>query len=114
MAVKNSVLRPVKAGSKTIQIKIPGELFDRIQAVREKAKELGLLIDLDDPAVRAIRQVIEQAEEELKGIGPAPKSEPTQVTKSEDKPEVKPTAVKPLPVPAKVQEVSNASSQVRG
>ena len=103
---KNSVLRKIGAGSKAFQIKIPVELFERIAAVREKAKDLGLQIDIDDPATRAIRQVVELAEEELKGLSPAPKPEP--VPKAEDKP-----LVKPPPVPAKAQEVSHAASQVR-
>jgi hypothetical protein len=100
---KTSVLRPVRAESRTIKIKIPDELLERIAAVRNKVKDLGLRVDLDEPAVRAIRQVIEQAERELANMSP-----PTPERRAEDKP-----VIKPLPVPAKVQEGSHATSQVR-
>ena len=83
-----SVLKPIK-DSDTVQInvKIPVELRDRMNKVKDKLKDKGYTIDIGDAAVAGINRLVKSAEKELQQLEAAANPAPA---KSPAKPATKP------------------------
>ena len=64
-----SVLKPLK-DSETVQIavKIPTDLRDRANKVREALKTRGFTIDIGEAAAAGIKRLVKSAEKELKEL----------------------------------------------
>jgi hypothetical protein len=64
-----SVLKPIKDGDTVqINVKIPVELRDQANNIKDKLKSKGFTIDLNEAAVSGIKRLIKTAEKELKGL----------------------------------------------
>ncbi len=64
-----SVLKPIKDnGTVQISVKIPTELRDRANSVKDKLKAKGFTIDIAEAAVSGIKRLVKTAEKELKDL----------------------------------------------
>jgi hypothetical protein len=90
-----SVLKPIKE-NQTVQInvKIPVELRDSLNRIKEQLKEKDFTIDVGEAVVSGIRRLIKNAEKELKELAlehskrsrTAENAAPTQPAKPAAKP----------------------------
>ena len=72
-----SVLKPIKDnGTVQISVKIPTELRDRANKIKEALKAKGFTIDIAEAAVAGIKRLVKSAEKELKVLTTA-SSKPT-------------------------------------
>ena len=76
-----SVLKPIKDnGTVQISVKIPTELRDRANSVKDKLKAKGFTIDIAEAAVAGIKRLVKSAEKELKELeakrSPSPSTSP--------------------------------------
>ena len=64
-----SVLKPIKDnGTVQISVKIPSQLRDRANNVKDKLKAKGFTIDISEAAVAGIKRLVKTAEKELKEL----------------------------------------------
>jgi|YNPNPStandDraft_1061719.scaffolds.fasta_scaffold33895_4 hypothetical protein len=66
--MKLKALQPVKDGTKTISIKIPQELYEKISHLKTTAKSAGFKMNVDEAATLGILKMVSIAEKELKEI----------------------------------------------
>lgn len=63
------VLKEIKSSETVnITVKIPADLNDRINQVKETSKDLGFTVDIQKAAIKGISRVITSAEKELREL----------------------------------------------
>lgn len=69
----SKILRPAQAGPqlKSLTIKIPAVLAERLAALQERANAAGMIVDLDGQVGKALARLVRVGEQELLAATPS-------------------------------------------